>query len=403
MKSLTAVTILGTFAVIALVYSVACDEMGFEENEAGVVEVQEELSTCVCRVDGEIENPGDGKTWETACQTVDECVDRLETDPEISKGCEVWVRQGSIVEGFPMDSSKLEAVGIAKNIRAYGGFKGTESRRRERIINAFKSMHQHNETLPVERNNSQVSITSDLPEVQSIDIPKPNLLDLEACGECDGTDLIVDDGNLTVDDGDLIVKGEGKFSGCGSNGHLWVGRWSYERIYMNVGDVNAYIDYENDSDNNSDHHLIIRNLAEGTGENDIRFQTSGSNRLIIGDNGNIGINTTDLDKKLNVNGTIKAEKLILDNVSADFVFSDNYDLRPLEEVDAFIRENRHLPEIPSADEFRDLEVGVGETQQMLLQKIEELTLYTIEQKKEIDALKQEVRNLKKNHGATSSR
>jgi len=60
MKSLTAVTIIGTFAVTALVYSVACDEMGLEMTDSGIVEMQEELSTCVCRVDGDINKPGNG-------------------------------------------------------------------------------------------------------------------------------------------------------------------------------------------------------------------------------------------------------------------------------------------------------------------------------------------------------
>ena len=63
-----------------------------------------------------------------------------------------------------------------------------------------------------------------------------------------------------------------------------------------------------------------------------------------------------------------------------------------------IIENHHLPEIPSAKEMGD-GMGLGRMSTLLLQKVEELTLYAIEQKKEIDALKQEVRNLKNNHGA----
>jgi hypothetical protein len=56
-------------------------------------------------------------------------------------------------------------------------------------------------------------------------------------------------------------------------------------------------------------------------------------------------------------------------------------LRPLEEVDAFIRENKHLPDIPSAAEFKENGVGLGEMDNMLLRKVEELTLYVIEQNK----------------------
>ncbi|WP_426275462.1 hypothetical protein ACN9MN_12830 [Chryseobacterium sp. S-02] len=67
--------------------------------------------------------------------------------------------------------------------------------------------------------------------------------------------------------------------------------------------------------------------------------------------------------------------------TADFVFEENYDLPKLEEVEKHIKEKKHLPEIASAKEMEKEGVNVGEFQIKLLQKIEELTLYTIEQNK----------------------
>ena len=71
---------------------------------------------------------------------------------------------------------------------------------------------------------------------------------------------------------------------------------------------------------------------------------------------------------------------------ADFVFNDDYQLRPLSEVNAFIETNGHLPEIPSAAEVKENGMSLVEMQVKLLQKIEELTLYMIEQQKRIEEL-----------------
>ncbi|MDR1730419.1 MAG: hypothetical protein LBR52_07140, partial [Prevotellaceae bacterium] len=88
-----------------------------------------------------------------------------------------------------------------------------------------------------------------------------------------------------------------------------------------------------------------------------------------------------------VNGTIHARELLLDlQAGADFVFEENYSLRPLSEVSDFIQANKHLPEIPPAADMVNAGVDMGEFQIKLLQKIEELTLYILEQDKRIKEL-----------------
>lgn len=83
--------------------------------------------------------------------------------------------------------------------------------------------------------------------------------------------------------------------------------------------------------------------------------------------------------KLAVNGSIHAKSIDVDlNGWADYVFDDNYDLKSIDEVASYVKENKHLPGVKSAEEMTSKSVNLGDNQQMLMQKIEELTLYIIE-------------------------
>ncbi|SNY99678.1 hypothetical protein [Flagellimonas pacifica] len=105
---------------------------------------------------------------------------------------------------------------------------------------------------------------------------------------------------------------------------------------------------------------------------------------------NLGIGTSNPGSfKLAVKGKIRAEEIKVETGWADYVFNADYDLPTLEEVEKYIQEKGHLMNIPSAEEVEENGIQLGEMNKLLLEKIEELTLYTIEQQKEIDQLKTE--------------
>ncbi|WP_374175217.1 hypothetical protein [Flavobacterium tructae] len=129
----------------------------------------------------------------------------------------------------------------------------------------------------------------------------------------------------------------------------------------------------------------------------IVFGTSGAERLRIDVNGNVGIGTANPNAKLTVAGNISSREVkVTVDAGADFVFEGDYNLKSLDSVEKFIKENKHLPEIASAQEMQKEGINLSEMNIKLLQKIEELTLYMIEMKKENQVVKKENALMKKN-------
>ncbi len=133
-------------------------------------------------------------------------------------------------------------------------------------------------------------------------------------------------------------------------------------------------------------------IGENRQTEKIELRTEGN--CWFNNTGNFGIGTTTPKYKLDVNGAIRAHEILVTSSSADFVFDTNYNLRTLGEVEAFIEQNNHLPDVQSAADMETNGVNVNEFQITLLQKIEELTLYIIQQEKTIQSMQQEINNLK---------
>ncbi|MBI2273958.1 MAG: hypothetical protein HYU70_09195 [Bacteroidetes bacterium] len=124
---------------------------------------------------------------------------------------------------------------------------------------------------------------------------------------------------------------------------------------------------------------------------DLGFTESGvtGGRMVIKKGGNVGIGTTSPSEKFSVNGNISANgDIIAKRIRitqtgwSDYVFDQDYKLRSLSSLEAFIKENKHLPEVPSANEVEEKGISVGDNQALLLKKIEEMTLYIIQLKKD---------------------
>ena len=131
----------------------------------------------------------------------------------------------------------------------------------------------------------------------------------------------------------------------------------------------------------------------------IAFRPGGAYTLYVGSNGRVGIGTKNPDATLAVKGDIHTQevRVDVDVPGPDYVFENDYNLLPLSELEAYIKGNKHLPEVPSAKEMEANGINLKEMNLLLLKKVEELTLHVIQQNKKLqdmDSIKKELYELK---------
>jgi hypothetical protein len=121
----------------------------------------------------------------------------------------------------------------------------------------------------------------------------------------------------------------------------------------------------------------------------VHIGTNNSEHLTISSSGKVGIGTTSPQNTLSVAGTVQAYEVLVNTGWSDYIFAPNYYLPPLKEVKAYIEQNHHLPEIPTASEVEDHGVAVGAMESKLLAEVEELTLHMIHADEQSQRLEQQ--------------
>lgn len=140
--------------------------------------------------------------------------------------------------------------------------------------------------------------------------------------------------------------------------------------------------------NNSDIFSIWRKSHNNSYSNKKLFSVSGDGKVRIGEQAATGAYA---NYKLSVDGDIITRRLVVQIANwADFVFAPDYELLPLHKVEEFVTANKHLPGVPTEKEVLEQGIEVGEMNKILLQKVEELTLYVIELEKKYKELEQKV-------------
>jgi len=138
----------------------------------------------------------------------------------------------------------------------------------------------------------------------------------------------------------------------------------------------------------------VRPDASATPPNpSLRFATANAQRMIITNIGRVGIGTLTPQQLLEVAGTVRATAFQVGTTNLnvpDYVFESDYKLRPLPELAVFLAKEKHLPEIPSAKDIKASDLDLSAFQMQLLRKVEELTLYIIEQEQSAKSQQQKI-------------
>ena len=171
---------------------------------------------------------------------------------------------------------------------------------------------------------------------------------------------------------------------------------------FNEANSGAIIFEENIGNYSSDQHDFCGVAMRLNGSsNDLEFiggctANFGTGSLIMAmdRNGSVGINTTPNSVySLQVAGKVRAEEVLVETGWADYVFEKDYNLLSLHQVEEFIEQNKHLPGVPAGSVIESEGVALGAMSEVFIRKIEELTLYTIDQGKQIDQLSVEKHRL----------
>ncbi|MEJ5092110.1 hypothetical protein GEO21_18935 [Sphingobacterium faecium] len=150
---------------------------------------------------------------------------------------------------------------------------------------------------------------------------------------------------------------------------------------------------------NNQGSIIFHTSAPAVTQADKPFD---SPRMIIDAAGNVGIGTISPQELLSVKGNIRAHQIKVETANwPDYVFHDDYNLKSLDFVEKFIQSNGHLPDVPKAEIVEKDGYSLNEMDKILLKKIEELTLYLIQEKKsnaeQLAKLEKEIETLKKSN------
>lgn len=194
-------------------------------------------------------------------------------------------------------------------------------------------------------------------------------------------------GSLSLGDYNSVTSGWGTklyFKGTQLNSdELWMGRYAVSNTKT---DLRVFLGDDIDNDD----RFVVGNIFW----NNLSVWRE---LFVITNKGCVGIGGISYPTRaLEVNGTIFAKEVKVQSSWADFVFEPDYQLPSLGEVESHIKTYKRLPGIPTASEVEENGADLGEMNVKLLQKVEELTLYMIQQSKEIESLKTEIKQLKDN-------
>jgi hypothetical protein len=154
-----------------------------------------------------------------------------------------------------------------------------------------------------------------------------------------------------------------------------------------ISDGSVAIFFNSEQLNSGSYFTIQKNASSWNGSNEELFKIYNNGNSYFKESLSIGTNAFHPDFRLQVCGGIKAKRVRVEESWCDYVFEDNYQLLPLNEVEKYYKTHKHLPDIPTSSEIEINGLDLGKLVALQMKKIEELTIHMVEMQKEIERLK----------------
>lgn len=233
-------------------------------------------------------------------------------------------------------------------------------------------------------------------------------VDILALGAHDAGEIRIKDDNGSTT---IVLDGDGGDASLVSNGLLQLGATGGLNLVMDANEItarNAGAEaplYLNPNQGNvvigrtTELDPPARLLVESdSGQDSLRVRVGGSTKLYVSGTGQVGVNTTNVANgyELSVAGQIICAELVVQDIGQwpDYVFAADYDLMSLDELESSIQKHRHLPGIPKAGDVEAQGVSLGDMQKKMMEKIEELTLYVLQQNKQLKTQEERIESLR---------
>jgi len=239
----------------------------------------------------------------------------------------------------------------------------------------------------------------------------PSIITLDGTSDNTGGSLILESGTGYAGSGNISLFSNGQVFFSANGGSHYLSLNTSNSTYQSISTNSSYIKFLKpitvSDDLTTTGDLTVSGNISGTqnvdfpkfidSDNSSYFvdPSSSSTSMIL--NGAVGIGTTTIPTgyKLAVNGKFVATEVLVElyNDWPDYVFSDDYNIMPIGDLENYIKKHNHLPNIPSAKEIEADGQNLGEMQILLLQKVEELTLYIIDLENRNQALEERINNI----------